>query len=303
MNKTILIGIIAVTFVAGIGTAYAGMNPTITLAGTVNLDGNQAKNVGTPTDSNDATTKAYVDSGITTNAGDVAALQARVDALESLTTSMSAVGTDLFFEGVNVHIRDGTGSTLCVGPCNGVGNLIVGYDEARLAASDKTGAHNLVVGPNHNYPTYGGLVAGLENTVSGTFSSVSGGAFNIASGTESSISGGVFNGAIGDRSSVSGGDENRASGDRSSISGGIENRASGTTSSVSGGSENTASERSSSVSGGSDNNANGEFSSVSGGSGHTASGRFDWRAGSLFQDMDFEIPDFIKQPLYAFFNL
>jgi len=50
---------------AGIGIAYAGpMNPTITLAGTVDLDGNQAKNLATPTDPNDATTKAYVDSHI-----------------------------------------------------------------------------------------------------------------------------------------------------------------------------------------------------------------------------------------------
>ncbi len=239
----------------GFATAYA---TEILLKGTVNLDGNQAKNVGTPTDSNDATTKAYVDSGITTNAGDIAALEARIDVLETLTASMSADASNVFFTGVKVRIIDGTGSTVCTGPCNGLGNLIVGYDEPRFSDSDKSGSHNFVVGPKHNYPSYGGAVAGFGNTVSGAFSSVSGGGGNTASGVVSSVSGGSTNEASGDQSSVSGGNLNEASGLRSS---------------------------------------------VSGGQSRTASGQFDWKAGDLFQDIDFEIPDFIKQPLYAFFNL
>ncbi len=204
---------------------------------------------------------------------EIAALQAQVAALELLTASMSADASNVIFTGVNLRIRDGTGTTACSGACNGLGNLIVGYDEPRFIDSDKSGSHNFVIGPNHNYPSFGGSVAGFQNTVSGDHSSVSGGTNNDASGLLSSVSGGNLNVASGDRSSVLGGTSNTASGDFSSVSGGQFNTASGAA------------------------------SSVSGGDSHTASGTFDWRAGSLFQDMDFEIPDFIKQPLYAFFNL
>jgi len=65
LTKTPYLILFVLLAAAGIGIAYAGpMNPTITLAGTVDLDGNQAKNLATPTDPNDATTKAYVDSHI-----------------------------------------------------------------------------------------------------------------------------------------------------------------------------------------------------------------------------------------------
>lgn len=41
------------------------------------------------------------------------------------------VGHDVFIEGCNLHIRDGTGRTYNeVSEPNGLGNLIVGYDEA-----------------------------------------------------------------------------------------------------------------------------------------------------------------------------
>ena len=59
----------------------------------------------------------------------------------------------------------------------------------------------------------------------------------------------------------------------------------------------------SSVSGGFDNEASGEFSSVSGGQSRTASGIYDWVAGALFENMDFEIPDFLKDQLYAILKL
>ncbi len=59
MTKTIIIGIMIAIVATGFATAYA---TEILLKGTVNLDGNQAKNLGAPTDPNDAATKAYVDS-------------------------------------------------------------------------------------------------------------------------------------------------------------------------------------------------------------------------------------------------
>src|SRR5437868_1153983 len=63
--------------------------------------------------------------------GDTAALQAQITALQNALTSaqatiacMHAVGTDVFFEGCNVHIVSGAGSTDAA--VNGLGNLIVG---------------------------------------------------------------------------------------------------------------------------------------------------------------------------------
>jgi len=56
----------------------------------------------------------------------VNALKAQVAALETLTSSMSADATNVFFDGVNVHVRNGQGSTLTT---NAVGNLIIGYNE------------------------------------------------------------------------------------------------------------------------------------------------------------------------------
>ena len=57
-------------------------------------------------------------------------------------------------------------------------------------ANDRTGSHHLIVGSEHSYSSYGGLVAGWGNTISGTYSSVSGGWKNSASGPLSSVSGG-----------------------------------------------------------------------------------------------------------------
>jgi len=82
--------------------------------------------------------------------GRIAALEEKLDAL-----SLASNG-DWVITGVNVRIRNGSGQTSTI---NGKGNLIVGYDEAN-ADDEKTGSHNLVVGPYHSYPSYAGLVTG-----------------------------------------------------------------------------------------------------------------------------------------------
>ena len=102
--------------------------------------------------------------------------------------------SNVYFAGFNVHVRSGAGATS--GAINGLGNLIVGYDES--SGDDKTGSHNLVVGPNHAYSSYGGFVAGNANKVTGPSSSVSGGIFNTASGYYSSVSGGSNREAAGE---------------------------------------------------------------------------------------------------------
>jgi hypothetical protein len=190
-------------------------------------------------------------------------LQGQVAALQDILQHFSRSGNDIYITGANLHIVNGTGTT--DGTVNGLGNLIVGYNETRGTGDDRTGSHNIVVGSKHNYSSYGGLVAGFHNEISGPYSSVSGGWKNTASGYRSSISGGYSNIASGYSSSVSGGAFNTASGDKSSVSGGFSNEASGDESSVSGGYKNTASGYRSSVSGGTNNIAFANYSSILGG--------------------------------------
>ena len=194
-------------------------------------------------------------------------------------------GPHVIITGANVHIRNGDEQT---GTTNGVGNLLIGYNEEPtspgLNPGDRGGSHNFVVGDRHRYSSFDGLVAGFANTISGPAASVSGGSHNTASGATASVSGGAGNTASGTQASVSGGQDNTASNDRASVSGGSHNTASGPAASVSGGSNNTASGLAASVSGGAGNTASGLAASVSGGFNDAASGNFDWVAGTLFEE-------------------
>jgi hypothetical protein len=228
--------------------------------------------------------------------------------------TLDDAANEVVITGANLRIVNGLGRTNCIDDhgnpipnCpNGLGNLIVGYNEPRplgdqsnFGPDDRTGSHNVVVGSELNFSSFGGLVVGVVNGISGEFASVSGGIGNIASGTwssvsggfqntasndSSSVSGGLLNKASGNGTSVSGGQANTASGVRASICGGVVNMASGIQSSVSGGFQNTASGFRSSVSGGENNTASGEASSVSGGSNRTAPDTENWAAGALFSD-------------------
>jgi hypothetical protein len=188
--------------------------------------------------------------------------------------SVDTATDSIVFTGANVFVQSGSGAT--DGPVNGLGNLVVGYNEVAevFGGSDRSGSHNLVVGAAHSYSSYGGFVTGWQNSVTGPGSSVCGGATNVASGSYSSVSGGFKNEASASTASVSGGYSNEASGGGSSVSGGAYNHATGDVSSVSGGEINYATKAGSSVSGGETNGANGFFSSVSGGQGNDASGDY-----------------------------
>ena len=184
----------------------------------------------------------------------VNALKMQVAALQAKTAPVSVSGTDLTVTGINVHIVDGTGSTIST---SGLGNLIVGYnstghtDNAGNAVPDvHTGSHNLIVGDHNNYGSYGGIVAGDNNIISSPYASVSGGENNTASGNYAAVSGGRGNTASVLYASVSGGIFNTASGPFASISGGANNAASGSYSSVGGGELNSAIINGATVSGG-----------------------------------------------------
>jgi len=189
---------------------------------------------------------------------------------------------NMYLTGINLNIVSGSDSTN--GSVNGLGNIIVGYNENDMN-STRNGSHNIIVGNNHGYSSYGGIVGGIGNTISGNYSfavgqnntasglvsSVSSGYNNAASGQWSSVSGGWYNIASNQSSSVSGGSTNTASGLVSSVSSGYNNTASGQWSSVSGGWSTISSSYASSVSGGYNNIASAQLSSVAGGSGVTVS--------------------------------
>jgi hypothetical protein len=208
-------------------------------------------------------------------------LTERIQELEAKLACLSKDGDNVVFDKCNVYIRNGSGQT--DGAVNGLGNLIIGYNESTGENLKRTGSHNLVIGAEHAYASFGGLVVGRENTISAPYASVIGGRLNTASGLGASVSGGSVNTASKDFASVSGGKSNEAKGLNASVSGGTSNNAQGDFSSVTGGSDNTASGFAASISGGSGNMASGNYTSVSGGKRRDAVEQDSWRGGSLLE--------------------
>ncbi len=199
----------------------------------------------------------------------IAPLEARVNALEALLAGVTRNGDTLTFSAINLQVVNGQGETET---SNGLGNVIIGYNEDTGAQETRTGSHYVIVGKEHTWTSYGGIVAGYSNNATGIYASVTGGTGNTASGSLSLVSGGLDNTASAYYTSVSGGWNNTASGNRSSVSGGRDNLANGAYSSVSGGRNNTASDLDTSVSGGYSNTASGNYASVSGGYANDAIG-------------------------------
>lgn len=242
-------------------------------------------------------TKAEVDSLITGLLTQITDLQTRVATLESspalalgayVTVTAAdvngATGPNVVITGANLHVLNGGGAT--DGQVNGLGNLIIGYNEIRGGGDSRSGSHNLVVGSANNYSSYGGIVSGLNNDISNTNANVLGGYQNIASGPSSSVIGGANNQALSVYDSVYGGMMNTASGGYSVVIAGLTNVASGWYSLAAGGVDNQSTDYYATVSGGNSNSANGPASSVSGGLNRSTAvgGWNDWVAGSLFED-------------------
>lgn len=213
-------------------------------------------------------------------------------------------GPNITFQGANIHIVSGSGSTNDNGVPRGLGNLIIGYDEDPqhyvdgspfndlplnpLMTGDRGGSHNLVIGAANRFTrgASGGLVVGTANTIQGYGASVAGGAGNTATDYGSSVSGGFSNAAGGFYASVSGGRSNATAGPYSSVSGGDSNTAGtncggtcGFAASFSGGQGNFASGNYTSVTGGTNNTAFDLYSSVTGGTGNTAGSLVIFEAG------------------------
>jgi hypothetical protein len=166
------------------------------------------------------------------------------------------------FSGVNVQVVSGAGKTNA--PVNGTGNLIIGYDEG---SRTQTGSHNLVLGGEQSFTSFGAVLGGYKNAATAPYASVGGGYGNTASGELSAVSGGLDNVASSREAVVSGGSGGSASGVAASVAGGIDNFASGEGAAVSGGFFNFAYATSSLVGGGAFDRAKGKNSVVLGYSG------------------------------------
>jgi hypothetical protein len=195
-------------------------------------------------------------------AGSAGFTSSELEVLKALLTHIKYVGVGIDgkptvqFSGVNVQIVNGAGKT---GTVNGVGNLAIGYDENE-GKHEQTGSHNLILGSEQTFTSYGGLLGGFKNATTAPYASVSGGYDNAASG---------------ELSSVSGGGENAASAGEAAVSGGVANAASEGYTSVSGGQGNTAGAYAAWVGGGNLNRAEGFWSSVFGGKELKAKGEYE----------------------------
>ena len=112
-------------------------------------------------------------------------------------------GPHVIFHHANVHVESGSGvvpeyEILANGSVrarpnalNGLGNLIVGYNDATVPQGYVNSAsHNLVVGSSHTFTSLGGAVFGHNNLISGPYSTVLGGRQNRSLGPASSLLGG-----------------------------------------------------------------------------------------------------------------
>ena len=223
----------------------------------------------------------------------VTQLNGKVSSLESLLAGVARAGTTLKFSGLNLQIVSGSGST--TGTVNGLGNLIIGYNEN---PGTQTGSHNLVLGDGQSFTSYGGIVGGQDNVLSGPFADVFGNS-NRATASSTSVLGGKFNLASDPFSSISGGCDGVAgtasalvgtcgSTGTESISGGLLNRADGLFSSVSAGQQNHADGYATAVSGGDHNTAggsgSGNFASITGGASNVADGDESAITGGQFNE-------------------
>ena len=133
----------------------------------------------------------------------VATLQTQVASLNTLLAGVSRTSTNLVFNHMNLQVESGSGAT--GGTVNGLGNVIIGYNEN---PGTQTGSNNLVVGTGQSFTSYGGIVAGQHNEIDGAFSSIAGGYGNDTAASWSTIAGGEYNVTNGNYSFIGAGCSN-----------------------------------------------------------------------------------------------
>ena len=174
-------------------------------------------------------------------------LQSQIDLLSTY-IQVDTANNRIVITGANLQVVSGGDSTNAA--INGLGNVIIGYNEdenydSTSAGSGttsptpdtKTGSHNLIVGAGHTYSSFGGIVAGYDNNITAESASVTGGLRNTVSGKYSIVTGGDLNTAEGSYNTILGGFSNNTKSLGNTILGGHSNtiQASSLMSTISGG--------------------------------------------------------------------
>ncbi|MDP6518368.1 MAG: FG-GAP-like repeat-containing protein [Planctomycetota bacterium] len=113
--------------------------------------------------------------------------------LEYLTSPLAYDGTILALHGANFQITDGTSGASSP---NGLGNLILGHNRD-LSGYLQSGSHNLVIGDDHSFRGFAGLVSGTSNRLLADNTAILGGRQNevytdlttIVGGSNGTVSG------------------------------------------------------------------------------------------------------------------
>lgn len=192
--------------------------------------------------------------------------------------------------GANLQIVNGLGATDGspegdLVAANGLGNVIVGYNEVGPETSSRTGSHNVLLGEQHSYGSVGSLLVGEKSRSFGKYAVVFG-RDQESVGELNSILGGCYNTTMGSENVICGGEGNiiGSGGRQSVVVGGTFNEVNGEHAVGVGGDQNSADGDWSVVVGGAFNRAAGSRSVISGGADREVLGINDWRAGSLFED-------------------
>ena len=108
---------------------------------------------------------------------------------------LSRVGNTIFVTGANLQVRHSTNPTAAV---NGVGNVILGYNEV-MDAEFRGGSNNRIIGPGHEWKASSNLIAGYQNSAYGNYNAVLSGMGNTAWYDQNVIVTGTQNRTLGNR--------------------------------------------------------------------------------------------------------
>ena len=93
-------------------------------------------------------------------------LQAEIAAIQATLQFVTTSGTTMTISGANLVVNNGAAKTATE---NGLGNIVIGYNElgnSNSGGDERTGSHNLILGSQNSFSSYGGIIAGSDNTIS-----------------------------------------------------------------------------------------------------------------------------------------
>ena len=170
----------------------------LTVANTRLTEANAALQVALNAAKADISTVSVKVAALDTKAADIVPGLGEYLKIDKTTVLQGVRGPHLMFKGVNVHVQSGSGATENnAAPYEGLGNLIIGYNENTPTPTlTRTGSHNLVGGGMNSFSSVGGMVFGYQNTISGPYANVVGGSANLAQGPNSTVYGSTSQRAV-----------------------------------------------------------------------------------------------------------